>query len=76
MQYQLIIKDASGNVVVETDFMSPGPIDMIPTSDWQNAMEAFVQTARMLQAMSPRQVDLFMEKFIGPEATSAYKKAA
>ena len=66
MQYQLIIKDTTGNVVVETDFMSPGPIDMIPTSDWQNAMEAFVQTARMLQSMTPGQVDGFL----------AYRKAA
>ena len=76
MQYQLIIKDANGNVVVETDFMSPGPIDMIPTSDWQNAMEAFVQTARMLHAMTPGQVNYFLEQFIGPEAKKAYKKAA
>lgn len=73
MQFQLIIKDENGNTVVETDFMSRGPINMIPTSDWQSAIEAFVDTARMLSSMSPSQSQAFIAQALGPDI---YKKAA
>jgi hypothetical protein len=73
MQYQLIIKDASGNTVVETDFMSRGSIDLIPTSDWQEAIEAFIGTTRFLNAMSPTQRNDFLSQFIGE---TDFKKAA
>ena len=66
MQYTFEIKDQAGNVVAEGEFMSIGGVQHVSGREWSEALEEFVGTTRMLNAMSPNQRELFLAKFVGP----------
>lgn len=41
MQYKVLIANSAGHTVVNTDITTDGPIDLVPTSLLQDALEEF-----------------------------------